>query len=454
LILGLSVSVYKNNIMLIVVSIIISTLIVDTLLVKIYIFTIIESLSGWRTTVFIIIGVVYTVGQYLVLEFIRRKSKEIRLRGQLHLNIIHTIVTIAQYAITTILVSIFLQMIIVSTYNNGMVIVATTISYAIATTLMTILAKRFFSWFKSNRNPVVFLYAVSSMIIAANAGLTLTFVDVLLMQQPSIVSPHPSTVSPAQFLTSLSLTGMLNYAFVISSFLSFVSFWIATVFLLRHYSDRLGLAKYWITLSIPLFYFISQFLPFFLDLFSSFRQSDPILFGIVYTIVFTLSKPVGGILFGIAFWIVARTLPRDSAIRDYLVISAMGIIILFTSNQAIILVTFSYPPFGIATISFMGLSSYLILVGIYSSAISIAQDTKLRQSIKKMAMKESKLLDSIGYAQMEQQLIQNMLTMIKLNQHNMKIETGIETSLNEEDLSNYLKKVLEETKTKKRGTDS
>ena len=65
----------------------------------------------------------------------------------------------------------------------------------------------------------------------------------------------------------------------------------------------------------------------------------------------------------------------------------------FTSNQSIVLVDASYPPFGLATISFMRLSSYLILVGVYSSAISIVQDVNLRKSIRKTVEQYSDLLD-------------------------------------------------------------
>ena len=48
----------------------------------------------------------------------------------------------------------------------------------------------------------------------------------------------------------------------------------------------------------------------------------------------------------------------------------------------------------------IGLSSYLLLIGIYSSVISVAEDSKLRQSIRNYAIKESRLLDSIGTAEM------------------------------------------------------
>jgi len=85
-----------------------------------------------------------------------------------------------------------------------------------------------------------------------------------------------------------------------------------------------------------------------------------------------------------------------------MIISAYGFVLLFLSSQAILLVNaVPYPPFGLATVSFIGLSSYMILVGIYCSAISVAEDSKLRQSIRSFALRESKLLDSIGTAQID-----------------------------------------------------
>ena len=67
-------------------------------------------------------------------------------------------------------------------------------------------------------------------------------------------------------------------------------------------------------------------------------------------------------------------------------IYAYGLVIVFVSNQAVVLVSGPYPPFGLATSFFMGLSSYLLLIGIYSSAISVAEDSKLRQTIRKTAI--------------------------------------------------------------------
>jgi len=105
-----------------------------------------------------------------------------------------------------------------------------------------------------------------------------------------------------------SLTPVANYVsgynifyqgYVVTSIISFILTWIATVLLHHSYSKRIGRAKYWILVSIPLVYFLSQFQFVFVDMFTSFRTSNPILFGISYTLFFHATIPIGGALFGI-----------------------------------------------------------------------------------------------------------------------------------------------------------
>jgi hypothetical protein len=166
--------------------------------------------------------------------------------------------------------------------------------------------------------------------------------------------------------------------------------------------------------------------------------------------IFAFSKSAGGILFGIAFWIIARRLGDSKIVREYMIISAYGLVLLFVSNQAIVLVDHVYPPFGLVTASFMGLSSYLVLVDIYSSAISVSEDSKLRQSIRKLALKETKLLDSIGTAQMQGEIESMVLQVAKEQEETLKEQTGVQPSLSEEDMKNYLVEVLQEVRSIKR----
>ena len=95
---------------------------------------------------------------------------------------------------------------------------------------------------------------------------------------------------------------------------------------------------------------------------------------------------------------------------------------------------------------FMGLASYLVMVGIYSSAICISQDSTLRQHIRKFAEKESRLLDSIGTAQMEQEIQRMVIKFTKQNQDKMAEESGVYSSLTEDDVKVYLEQVIKEVR--------
>ncbi|OLD41735.1 MAG: hypothetical protein AUI60_00675 [Thaumarchaeota archaeon 13_1_40CM_2_39_4] len=341
-----------------------------------------------------------------------------------------------------IFASLILQILITSGYNVQFLEIVVWINYVLAIALLGLLSQRFLSWFRSNHNLVVLVYSLASMMISINALFTLLYVTNELTKKPANIQPELTPVAPYG-----SVYDMFNSGYVITSVMSFVLTWIASVFLLHNYSRKLGRAKYWILVTIPLFYFLSQFQPLFLNILTPFRLSEPILFGVVYTLFFSATIPVGGVLFGIAFWSVARNMNRN-IVKQYMMISAYGMMLLFSSNQASGLVLVPYPPFGLITVSFLGLSSYLLLIGIYSSAISVSEDTNLRRTIRKFVIDQSKLLDSIGSAQMEQEMQKKVITIVKKTSQAMTEETGVQASLTEEDMKEYLDQVLQEIKRK------
>jgi len=399
-----------------------------------------SALLGARMVIFAIIAGVYVVTQYLILEFVKRSSAEIRSKEHLHLRLIHRTVTISQYVITALIVSIIIEMMVTSAYNTSLVVVVTGISYMLATAMLGLLAQRFFIWFKSNRSLVVLLYGLSSVMLAINAVFTFAFVGSILLNSEAYLHSF-SGASFSPFIAPGSLADILNSPYIITTILSFMISWVATIVILRHYSSKLKELRYGMILSLPLIYFLLQFLPPFQDIITALPQSEFIFF--LYTLIFTFSKLIGGILFGIAFWVIARSLRRESIVRDYMIISAYGLVLIFISNQAVLLVNLIYPPFGVVTVSFMGLSSYLLLLGVYSSAISVSEDSKLRQSIKQVALREPKLLDSIGTAQMEQEIQKRVLAATKKTQELLTEETGIQSSLSEDDMKLYLQQVIE-----------
>src|SRR3977135_2502277 len=111
-----------------------------------------------------------------------------------------------------------------------------------------------------------------------------------------------------------------------------------------------------------------------------------------------------------------------------MMITAYGLILFFTAADAAVEQA-GYPPFGLANVSFVGLSSFLILIGLYHSAISVANDVTLRKSIKNSALRKSRLLDSIETAQMTQE-IENKVTKNRAeNANRLTEQSGIEPSL-------------------------
>jgi hypothetical protein len=99
---------------------------------------------------------------------------------------------------------------------------------------------------------------------------------------------------------------------------------------------------------------------------------------------------------------MAKTIHKDNVVIQYLIVAAVGFVLLFVAHQAVVLVNAPYSPHGLSSISSLGLASYLIFAGIYSSAISVSQDSELRRSIRNFAIRETRLLDSIGSAHMEE----------------------------------------------------
>jgi hypothetical protein len=318
-------------------------------------------------------------------------------------------------------------------------IAATTISYSLAIAMMVLLTKSFLSWFRTSKNFVIFAYGISAATLAIHLGFTLFFAASALLDVPAEVR---TAISRVPFFMPGSLKFILDDIRSLTSILSFSIMWGATVLLLHHYSQKVGRIKYWIVVTLPLVYFLSQFPTLFLKVFDPILKENPFFYSSLLTFIFTLSKPAGGILFGIAFWIISRNMPH-TIVRDYLMISALGFFFLFTSDQAIVLIPLPFPPFGLAAVSFMGLSAYLIFVGIYYSAISLSHDDKVRREIKKFAMQESKLLDSIGSAQLERDISEKATAIARI-QDSAAQRLGVPPSTSEDDIKKYLEEVLHE----------
>jgi ABC-type multidrug transport system fused ATPase/permease subunit len=165
----------------------------------------------------------------------------------------------------------------------------------------------------------------------------------------------------------------------------------------------MGRIKYFSLVSIPMVYYIFPLQGYFGDVFFNLLQSSPISYSIIYILIFSATKQVGAVLFSLAFW-SASTLVYDNRIRKSLLLSAIGMAILFGTFAITPLQYHVYPPYGFITQAFLPLGAYLLFVGIFSSAKVISRDSAVRKEFYKSAESQLSLLKTIGASQMEKEL--------------------------------------------------
>ena len=163
---------------------------------------------------------------------------------------------------------------------------------------------------------------------------------------------------------------------------------------------------------------------------------------VIYTVLFSASKQVGAFLFSLSFLITSIVVPKDS-VRKSLLISCIGMTILFSSVEITPLQYKVLPPYGLITEAFIPLGAFLLLVGMFTSAVNVSQDGELRRDFRKSAIAQLNLLRTIGIAQMEKELVKNFKLAEKRS-----TDLEITQDYSEENVKQIVHEVLQELKQK------
>jgi hypothetical protein len=400
-----------------------------------------QLVTFWGVTFFVIIGGVVIFGQYYLMKFVKKRSREIRAKDP-YIKWVHKISTGALCALAAIMIFLIFEILVTSQYHTALLVTAMAINLLFTISILSLFAKKLFSWFRSNRNSiVVLLYGASFAGSAFSFAILVTYNFSVFQQKQQTITPAYEVVFPYDVLEPGSVLATLFESYRYVDLVSFGLLIAATALLLRHYSKKLGKLKFWIVICLPMLYYSTTFLEQ-LGIYTP--VTDPEWFN--WYLYMSLNSTAGGILFGLAFLSIAKTIREDSPVKGYMIIAAYGLVLLFISNQVTLNAT-SYPPFGLATQSFLIMSSYMIFLGLYSTAISISQDNKLRASIRKIATQNSNLLGSIGTAHMEQEIqrtVKSMKGIVEEQEKELEEQTGIETNLEEDEMKNYLEEVMQE----------
>jgi hypothetical protein len=423
---------------LIVVSIV--TLVLETTLARLYIFLYPGPQSlQFNMVLFATAIIIFSLSHSLILVNIRKRLKELFKTSQHALKLVFQFIAIVQFILSGLLILVLFQILIDLSYKTSLIIGIVSISYISGIFNLAILSERFVRWIHSGRSYISLLFGFATFSILLNAIFTLMFIVGVLLTQPNDIGWHIGILSA----TFSGFNDTLRQFYSVSFIIAYVVTWFATVTVLRTHSYRLGRVKFWAFVILPLLYIIGEFQVLILPLLSEYRSADPVTFTIVYTLIFNTIKFAGAFFFGIGFWSMARKIEQKS-LKSFLIISAYGLILLFVTNQATLLLNTLFPPLGLMTACFVGLSSFLLLVGTYSAAVSVSNDATIRKAIRSSVEKESQLIEHIGDAEMQMRLNAKIYSMMDKLSKRLQEDTQVESSLTDEDIKNYTNQVIQE----------
>jgi hypothetical protein len=363
------------------------------------------------------------------------------------------------YALLVIFGAIIVQMVLFSQYSTYLLILIVLIS-GVAILFFGFRTYKFLSWFKSSvnrrHNIMILAFAVSSMLLCISMIETTAInTKVLVFSRPPSIDPdfHSSNSMASRHLSKIENIIHL-YVFLVPQVTAIaIAETVAVAFFLRYFKDRVGRAIFWTIIILPPFLFLfGIFAPQLIkSTASEFVYMDPSF--LIFRVIGTAGWVLADFVIAYAYILVAKNLGHQTTssrnkIINYLIIAAVATILISpTTNNWI--TNNSYPPFGAIQRAFLVLASFLFSLGIYSVALSVAQDAELRQLARKYA-KEYALLGTLGNAQENADIMRKIVKHIHQHADAMEKESAVESSmLDDNEVRQYIDLAIRETRGKK-----
>ena len=400
---------------------------------------------------------VFFAGLYALRDYMVALRKE--LEAPSFFNRLYKATPIFLYALLVIFGAIIVQMVLFSHYSTYLLILIVLIS-GVAILFFGFRTYKFLSWFKSSvnrrHNIMILAFAVSSMLLCISMTVTTTLnTKILVFSRPPSIDPdfHSSNSMASRHLSKIENIIHL-YVFLVPQVTAIaIAETVAVAYFLRYFKDQIGRAIFWTIIILPPVLFLTGiFAPQLIkSTASEFVYMDPRF--LMFRVIGTAGWVLADFVIAYAYILVAKNLRRQitssrNMIINYLIVAAFSTILVSpTTNNWI--TNNSYPPFGAIQRAFLVLGSFLFSIGIYSVAMSVAQDAELRQLARKYA-KEYALLGTLGNAQEKAEITRKLVKVIHQRADAMEKETSVESSmLDDNEVIQYLELVISETRGKK-----
>lgn len=389
---------------------------------------------------FAIISISILSSQFVLLRYVRPRNTGKHARDRMRILQMYIAVRGIQYSSGALVILVIIQILLLSYYATSLLLALIIISYSVSAGILCVFIARMLSWTSIKKTSIpliVFAIALGSVTVNATVGM----IDASLRIGDRPVETHPylsgsMDVSKGRF-------DLIDNLYFVTYLFSFITAWFAAATVLSHYIRKLGKGKYWLIMLVPLAFFFAQFTPSVANLLSPILKLDSFTVARWTIVIVTVSKPIAGFMLAFQFWAIAKVTSKSN-IRLYFIISGFGFLLLFTCNQAILMSITPYPPFGLATVTIMGISAYIVVLGVYTSSISVSTDLELRNTMRRFARTEGKLIHSIASMENEKELENKVKEIIKSKLLQAEEKTGVESSLDESDLADYMREVIKE----------
>jgi hypothetical protein len=391
------------------IAIVAAITIVDSQFVSIFYPTQLGIPGNLHLSLFISFVIVTSIINTILLLFARNNDSQASNVRPLLFKFAYIGTSAIQYTMLVILFIVIFQVVILHEYNKIFSLLIIYLSHLWSIVVLGILFFRFIQWFKFARAYSILIYGLVFGVILFLTLITVPFLTENFIFQIQFVFPRDYTSvilnPPAPSANMAFIYGLVNYVLPVLIVFS----WLLTVSLLKQYAIRIGKKTFWLIASIPLLYQVFSFMVKDAGL-----VTDPAMVQIVYSrpfqFIFLVSYQVAGLFFAIAFLIVTRKIKRK-IMRNYLIISCLGVILLFSSIQPGMPFYAVYPPFGLVTLLFLSLSSYMLLIGMLGCAAYVSRDTELRREIYRGLEVDSDMLKNIGMAETQREIERRVLSL-------------------------------------------
>jgi len=295
----------------------------------------------------------------------------------------------------------------------------------------------FFKWVRRSKSILILIYGLGTAFMVINAIISIALFDVVLEEKPTVIMPDSDVLFPG-FEDGTIMSMVFSFQSY-SNISYYILMWIGTVILLRYKIKKIGSLKFYVLSILPLIYFMS----YYATIYDQINPEKPVAASVDLTgliLFFGYATMGGGIIVAFGFREISKIV-MDEKIRNYIIMTSLGFVLYFICGSASIGQA-PYPPFGLISISMLGLGSFLILSGLYLSAMYMTTDRNLR-GIVKSAIDASRLLENIGSAQFNIEM-EKVTIKVMEEKNNMQTPLAKSNFEAEEEVKNYIEEVLTE----------